>query len=82
MAHEPRKQFRLITFNSKYAGQLKTVNVSTAKQTGGAVNFPYEEGLQLSAGNTVSGTHPTYMDSGGTKAGLPTVFVSGYGGPL
>lgn len=73
----PRKSVRVIAFAAANVHHLKTCNIVTAQQAA----VPYKEFLQLTAAQAVKGVHPTIMDSGGTVKGLPTVYISGYGGP-
>jgi hypothetical protein len=81
MAFDPRKSVRIIAFNAQNVHHIKTANISTVQNTGGAANHPHREFLQLTAAQAVKGVHPTIMDSGGTVKGLPTLYVAGYGGP-
>jgi hypothetical protein len=57
---------------------MKVVNVAAAPAAGDKRN--QKEHVQAAAA-PLKGEYPTYMDSGGTVAGLPTIFVSGYSGP-
>lgn len=76
---DQRKSVRVVAFNSKNVQHLKTVNIAASKP-----NDPHhsiKEMLQLTAAQAQVQHHPSLMDSGGTIAGLPTVFINGYAGP-
>ena len=70
---------RVITYNAKNAGNLKTVNIVTSLPAGGQVKTATQQTSAVVSANP--NEFPTYMDSGGTVAGLPTVFISGYSAP-
>ena len=74
---EPRKTVRIIAFSAANAKlYMGTVNVSTTK----ASAHEYPEYLQAS-GDTMHAT-PTVMAAAALTAGIPTIYVNGYTGPL
>lgn len=76
---DDRKSVRIIAFSAANEPALKTVNITTSRAV--ADQMAIKECLQLTAAQTQSPHHPVFMDSGGTKAGLKTIYISGYAGP-
>lgn len=75
------KTCRIIAFNAATQRQnhMRVVNiVSTTPAAGDKPNR--KQHTQASVAPR-AGEYPTYMDSGGTVSGLPTIFISGYSGP-
>jgi len=76
---DQRKSVRIVAFSSKSVQTLRTVNiVATAPAD---PHHSVKEHTQLTAAQTMVGIHPTWMDSGGSVKGLPTVYINGYTGP-
>ncbi len=70
---------RVITFDSKNAGNLKTVNIVTSLPAGGQTKTALQQTASVASANL--NEFPTMMAAGSVVAGLPTVFISGYTAP-
>jgi hypothetical protein len=70
---------RVIAFDAKNAGNLKTVNIVTSLPAGGQIKTGTQNTSAFAAANP--NAQPTYMASASPVAGLTTVFISGYSAP-
>lgn len=66
---------RVVSYASANIGRLRTVNITTVQATP-----KHKEMSQISAAQATR-QHPTWMDSGGSIKGLPTIYIAGYAGP-
>jgi hypothetical protein len=80
MAEIAQKSLRVIALNASQKGKLRTVNIIST-QAAETDKHRTKTTTQLTAAQVMIGIHETVMDSGGTVAGLPTIFISGYAGP-
>lgn len=75
---DQRKSVRVIAYNAKNAGVLKTANISTAAP---ADKHQSKEHLQLTAAQATVQAHATLMASPTVDKTLPTVYINGYSAP-
>lgn len=76
---DPRKSVRVIALSATDKNVHRTVNIVTS--VAGDVHHSIKPHAQVTAAQAVAGITETVMDSGGSKPGLPTIFISGYSGP-
>lgn len=76
---DTRPSCRIIAYNSKLAGILKTVNVTASQAADKTLHL--KEFVQLTAVQAKAGVHPTFMASAVAKAAVPTIYISGYTAP-
>lgn len=74
-----RKPVRIVAFAAKNVQHLRTVNIKSVAPSDPAHSI--KEHLQVTAALAQVQHQPTLMDSGGSIAGLPTIFINGYAGP-
>lgn len=75
---DQRKPVRIVAQSNAQRGILKTVNIRT---TAPADKHQAQECVQLTAAQAKVHDHATFMDSGGTIAGLRTIYIAGYSAP-
>jgi hypothetical protein len=73
------KTVRIVASGTAGPPGLKTVNVASTQKNPGQ----WETCLQATPTQAAAkpGEIPTYIASGGYKAGLKTIYISGYSGP-
>lgn len=78
---DPRDIARIIAYDARKTGTMKTVNIVTSAPRD---KHNAKEHIQYTAAQVASmapGQVPVYMDSGGSVAGLTTIYCAGYSAP-